>query len=367
MKISFICPVINHARFQRRFKFLSDLGSEIQVYAYERDYYSGDLFIDDYTKLGNVEDANYIKRLIPYFSSLNKIKKAINDSDVIYVFSLDILLLVQVILKIIKKDVKLIYEVGDIRSILTGDSLKAKFFRYLEKKSLKEVDKLIVTSEAYINGYFKDILEVNNLSFQVIENKVLRENIQNNNKIYDPSCQITIGYFGMLRCQRSWKILQRIINTGNGKINLYLRGLNKGLKNFEEVINNNKNIIYEGPYKSPNDLEEIYNKVDIVWACYPYQNKKESNWKWARTTRFYESAFFKIPMIAQSGTEDARIIEKHDIGKNIDLEDIDQAVKKFLDIKKSDLLRWHNNLLNIPKDLYLYTDEHQKLYNFLQK
>lgn len=368
MKISFICSVISHARFQRRFKFLQELGAEIKVYSFERNYYSGQLYVDKYISLGEIEDGKYLNRILPYLKSFNKIRRAIENSDVLYIFGLDLLLLTFLAKKTIKKDVKIIYEVGDIRGVLLKDSYKSKIFRKLEKKLLKDIDRLIVTSEAYIDGYYHEKLDMKDLNYQVIENKVMPKGFSNSKDQFNQTNdKIVIGYFGMLRCQWSWDILQIIANKGQEKFEIYLRGIPKGLKQFNETVEKTSNISYGGPYKSPDDLAEIYNSCDIVWACSPYKENDIGDWKWARATRFYEALYFKKPIVSQTGTEDAKFVSKYEIGKNISLGNIKRAADEILKLSNNDLANWHENIIKMPDEIYLYTDEHQKLYNFLQK
>lgn len=370
MKITFICPVISHARIQRRMKKLKDLNVEIDILSFERDYYPGKLFFNEYTSLGEIEHANYLKRLPPLFKSLPKVRRAIKNTDVIYTFGLDNLFLGYLANKTVANNPKIVYEVGDIRGILLKNNFISNRLKNLEKFLINRINLLVVTSEAYVTGYYKNILNISNINYQVIENKVVynempakNSNVSRFNNTQEP---ITIGYFGVLRCQKSWDILKKVIRKNKKNFRLYLRGIPKGIENFEEPIKKVERIEYGDSYKSPDDLPEMYKNVDLVWACYPYQDKEVGNWQWARTTRFYEACFFERPIIAQKGTEDARIVNKYDIGKTIDLENINQAANEICDIEMSELKKWRNNIKKLPAEIYTYTNEHKDLYNTLK-
>src|SRR5690606_14726998 len=161
----------------------------------------------------------------------------------------------------------------------------------------------------------------------VIENKIIGSEHNLQMLAENSLLNITIGYFGVLRCERSWSILKRYAKLNPDK-SIYIRGKILNIKGFDKDLKESKNIVYEGPYVSPNDLVEIYSKVDLVWAAYPY-NKLQNfgNWQMARTIRFYESGAFKKPMIVQDKTVDAKFVNEYKIGFSVDMNDVDKAVK----------------------------------------
>ncbi|MCK8827688.1 hypothetical protein MWH25_08020 [Natroniella acetigena] len=369
MKIVFLCPVVSHVRYHKRINALKNLGANTKVLAFEREYYSGKSLSEGYVSLGEISHGNYFKRIIPFIKSFSKIRSMIKNADIVYAFGLDNLLLGWLANSTVKNNSKIIYEVGDIRGILLKNSFSAKLLRELEKFLLNHINLLVVTSKAYISGYYEGILNMDNIKYQVIENKLNKDEFQSLKS--SGSCiskeTLKIGYFGVLRCQRSWNILKKVAEKSNGRIQIYLRGIPMGIKNFKNEVSKISNVNYGGPYKAPDDLFQIYNQVDIVWACYPYQDKQIGNWLWARTNRFYESCLFNKPMLTLAGNQDAKVVNKFKIGKSLDLSNIKATVKEVLNLDKSRIKQWEKNLYNLPEKLYLYTNEHKKLFEFLNK
>lgn len=372
MKITFLLSSTNHVRFLKRVEILSKLDCSTTVFAFERKgSYPGKKIDFDLQKLGSISHGSYLKRLWYLFASLKKIRPGIAETDVIYTFGLDMLFLGWISKLFVRnKELKLVYEVGDIREILLGHSFINKFFRFWEKVLLKAVSLLVVTSEVFYKVYFKKIQKVDNLRYHVIENKIdpnlfpKEDNIRPSKMNSDV---LTIGYFGVLRCERTWEIFKHLVKKAQGKINIYIRGVpGVNTQHQTDEIKDIPEIIYDGPYLVPNDLEQMYQSVDIVWAAYPYQGEIEGNWCWAKTIRFYESCFFSKPVIVQKGTEDCKTVQKYNFGHCLDLSNINNAVENLMSISKDQINNWQQNIRNLPQDIYLLTSEHKELIKILQ-
>ena len=372
MKFTFLLSSDVHVRFIKRIEIIKRSVGDVEAFAFERKgSYPGKKTEFELKILSSISHGSYINRLICILKSINQIRIAIKKTEIIYTFGLDMLFLgwISTVLAFNKK-VKLVYEVGDIREVLIGDSIINKIFRLFERLLLKNVSLLVVTSKAFYTEYFLKIQKVKNLKYIEIENKLDPSLIsrQNHDSQLKENIELTkIGYFGALRCERTWEILKLLSEKGNGKIKIYIRGIPRfSNPNKIKEIDEFPNIEYGGVYTVPDDLNEIYNSVDVVWACYPYQGRDIGNWMWAKTIRFYESCYFKKPVFVQAGTEDCKVVNQYDIGECLDLENIDKTVDYILNISDANILNWKNNIEKLPQQVYLYSDEHQNLIRLLQ-
>jgi succinoglycan biosynthesis protein ExoL len=368
MKIVFLLPVHSDAHCLGRVSALQTLGVESQLLAFERDYYPGRLWPGGYRSLGRIQHGNYFKRLPALLKALSVVRSTARSSDVIYAFGLDMLLTAWFATRGLKRKVALVYEVSDIRVLLIGDSAISKLLRWLERYLLQHVVCVIVTSEAYVTGYFHKIQGMYNVNYQVIENKLESSKlspISDDNKtsnLYTNSV-LRIGYFGLIRCRYSWVVLKSLVKRANGRIRVYIRGVLWRLGELEEEIQNTEFVEYRGPYISPDDLPTMYNQVDLIWAAHHHG---ETNTRWARANRFYEACYFKRPMIAQEGTQDGKVVSELELGINIDLLDVERSVEELLSVDKQMIDTWWQNLASLPINMYVYTDEHKKLLKILQ-
>lgn len=371
MKFTFLLSSSVHVRFIKRVEVIKKFGVDVDVFAFHRkNSFSGKRVNFELKSLGVIGHNSYMKRALQIIKSINKIRQAVKKTDVIYTFGLDMLVfgwLSQILS--FNKTAHLVYEVGDIREILIGKKKINKIARALEKYLLKNVSVVVVTSNAFATEYFSKIQKSNKPKYHVIENKLDLDFMQTSNsfeKAQTKNSILTIGYFGVLRCDRTWVILKQLAEKGKGKIKIIIRGI-PGVKHEHHLkdIENIDEIEYGGSYVVPDDLPEMYGNVDIVWASYPYQGSKVGNWSWAKTIRFYESCYYKVPVFVQKGSEDCKTVEKYGIGICLDLEKPDETEEYILNIAEKNIMEWRKNISKLPEDIYLYSNEHEKLIDLL--
>ncbi|OPX84753.1 MAG: hypothetical protein A4E53_03810 [Pelotomaculum sp. PtaB.Bin104] len=368
MKIVFLLPVISDARAHKRINALKKLGAQPVVLAFERDYYGGKPIPGGYQSLGHIEHSRYFKRLVPFLKALFAVRDQVKKADAIYAFGLDLFLLGWLACLGCNRPVKAVYEVADIREVLLGKGILSRCLRRLERFLLRRAELLVVTSEAFVQGYYRRIQKLDPLHYLVIENKLDAGFPADVPVLSDHSTDgiVRIGYFGVIRCPRSLEILREAAEQGNGRVQVYIRGFPLGVGDLANKFRSNPNIAYGGPYVAPDDLPTLYDRVDIIWACYPYQGVGIGNYRWARTNRFYEACYFKKPMFAQKGTEDCRVIEALGLGAGVDLSNIEASVERILRITRAELNQWRRNLALLPEGVYKLTNEHEQLLSMLE-
>jgi succinoglycan biosynthesis protein ExoL len=355
-------PVGTDARMLRRVQALVNNGISATSLAFERPYY--ETKEKAYTPLGKIEHGNYFKRLSPFIKALPTIRNHAKSHTNLYCFGLDMLLLAWLSQTTLRRPINLFYEVADIREIMFGNDIKAKLMRQLETFLVRRSKCLVLTSQAYYDHYYQNVLKLKP-TYHIIENKLEPADLVAQSNTPTPT-SYRFGYFGLLRCRQTWRIMQKLAEQGTP---VYVRGFPRSPLSQEDLDNAKTlaKLHYGGPYVAPNELPEMYGKVDIVWAAYPYEaDRKTQNWRWARTHRFYEACCFGKPMIVQKGTEDARVVEACNIGLSLDLTDPEAAVKTLQAITPEQLASWTKNIKALPKHMYLYSDEHAKLADYLR-
>jgi succinoglycan biosynthesis protein ExoL len=367
-KITFLLPVGTHARYQKRIMALRQLGVMPQVFYFSRDYYKGKVLPYSYCCLGTIKHRHYLRRIWAIPRAAYKVRAEIGDSDVLYAFELDMLLIAWLAAKKKSAHVRFIYEVGDIRSVLVGDTLISYLLRWIERFLLRRINLLVVTSEAYLTEYYYNLQGMRGIRYQIIENKLFSNGLfaRKDGRELSASTKenrLRIGYFGLIRCRKSWHVLKEVVKRANGRIRLYVRGYFIEMHDVEEEMRSTGFVEYGGPFISPDELPSIYNKIDLAWIAHYHA---ESNTKWARGNRFYEACYFRKPMISQAGTQDSVAIARWRLGKNINLLDVERAIDEVLQINRSDFIKWQENLARLPEHVYLYTDEHEKLIRLIR-
>ena len=359
MKIAFLLPVKGQPRHYKRIRGLQDLGNAATAYYFNRPYFEGHEPPCPYECIGNFRHRKYLKRLFQIcFSSVN-MKQKLKDVDVIYAFGLDMALL-SLTSKLFQKP-QLIYEIGDLRPIQFERTIKGRIVRFLDGIVCKLADEVVVTAEGFAK-FLQFHHKISADKIRIIENKLdLPASKRLQPKIHQPNRPVTIGYFGLLRCSKTWEALKCLSKNEDIDIQVYIRGYALGM-NIEQEANQNPRIYYGGEYIAPDELGSLYEKVDIVWGCFPFpENHHHESWKWARTNRFYESCYFRRPIITLKNTDESNIVEKLGIGVSIDLIDPENAADELVNSLPK-LLAMEKTLAALPDHICMTTDEHKNLY-----
>jgi len=363
LRVLFFTTAVEHRTFRKTAKMLHRAGVLANYVGFTRHNYPHAEDGLETTQLGQIRHGNYIRRFLTVIRRLPALRREAKKNDLMYCFSLDALVLA--CLATVGTRVPLVYQVQDIRPILIGTKVKNRLSRLLERMALARVRHVVVSSSAYYEHHFKAGYGFPEGSISVIENKLEHDPVLSNCSIGKiPPIEarpIRIGYFGMLRCPRSWEILKDAVDRSQGGLELVVRGKPVGIDGFECDIASNSRIVYGGPYRDPDELDDLYRPVDVVWAAYPYGHGVSGNWQWARTVRFYEAGAFGTPMISQAGTQDASVISRYGIGLNVDMADPRDAVERLLSIGRKELGHWSKNLRDAPRSLFVHTDEYREL------
>ncbi len=357
-KIVFVLPVQSAVHCYKRIRCLQDLGVETDIYSFERDYYPSKLRPAEYVSLGSISHGRYYKRLVPLARAMTTIRKAAESADVVYAFGLDILLQAFLATRGLSRAPKLVYEATDIRSILTQQTPQSVALRWLERFLLRRVHLLVVTSEAFVSGYYQGVQGVQ-VPYLVIENKLMAEAMPVFTPVSRPNDGVLrIGYFGHIRCRASWEVLKEVARVSEGRVQVQVAGILNDIATAQVDLAATPGMIYRGSFVSPDDLPALYSQVDVSWAAHFHGI---NNTKWARGNRFYEGCYFQKPMFAQIGTVDGEVVASKGLGVCLDLADKDACVQTVLSTRFSDLDQWRQNIAALPRNMYVLTDEHKRL------
>jgi succinoglycan biosynthesis protein ExoL len=364
MLVTYLLPVVSQARYRKRITALDALGVAPQIMAFERQYYPGKPWSCGYESLGRIQHGRYGRRVAALLKAVPIVRRRLGDSVACYAFGLDMLLVGWLATRCRTRATRLVYEVGDVRQAFLGCGVRSRLWRLLERQMLWRTDLLVVTSEAYITGYFRDIQRMSGFRYLVIENKLdSRELTALPPADASSDCPaspggLQIGYFGLIRCRRSWDVLKRVAARSEGRVGVSIRGIPMEMNEAAEEIARTPHVKYGGPYVWPDDLAAMYQGVDMVWAAHYHAS---ANYQWARANRFYEACYFRRPMITQRGTQDAKVVELWGIGKSIDLLAPAEAIDQVLNVSPQDVAQWRKNLLKVPTSIYVQGDEHERL------
>jgi succinoglycan biosynthesis protein ExoL len=370
MKVLSLLPVLGQPRDSKRISMLCELGYVVKVIAFERDYHSGRLPDVPIFILGKIGHGDYFIRFFKIIQVLPKVRSMLKGHDFIYTSGPDMALLALIAGFGLKP--KVILEVGDIRNIQLRTDFIGKFVRFLDSRLVNLCKLLVVISPGFKHIYYEQWLQakipVLLIENKLEQNKILAKETLSVGKFSSYRLQtrkkkvIRIGYFGLLRDEWSLTALEYLASRYLDSLEIIFAGYPiDPISNLHDRIKKFPNMTYLGEYKSPDDLEDLYGSVDIIWACYPPMNANDWNLKWGRPNRFFESCYFKKPLLVRAGCHCAMEVEQYGIGKLIHGITMEEIFSEFASISYEDISEWTRHMHDLPESVYLYIDEAKNL------
>jgi succinoglycan biosynthesis protein ExoL len=220
---------------------------------------------------------------------------------------------------------RLIYEVLDIHRLLVGPGLVPGLMRAAERRLCRGVDRVLLSSMRFDEEHFHRYGQITTPPL-LVENKVWDPTVQNEAQTMAQTAAppprpprsagdpITIGWFGILRCNASLLCLDALCRQANGRIRLVLRGrpARDALPDFDRIVGANPHIAFHGAYSYPADLAEIYGGVDLAWLVDRFDAGANSDW--LLPNRLYESCAHGTVPLALAGTETGRTLARRGLG-----------------------------------------------------
>lgn len=306
--VIFVMPTEGQPRYRRRVEVARQAGFEVRTAGFVRDrFVDGISTIDPEVRLGRLRDGRYVRRLFAYMKGTLRLRQHLPDRSVVHGFGIEAALLA--LAAGVGRQVKLVVEIADIHKYQTSArGVRGAALRMTERLLEQRADVFVVTSDAYVHGYFEGVRNMQGIRERAVtmHNTPLaaaRPNFAPRVEIAGAPSWKRIGYFGLIRCPLSLEaLLDWVDSDPDGMLrvagSLYVpRALRDRLMATERAI-------WSGPYRNPDDLTDLYGSVSLVWTPYQLRWDTPANWQWARTNRYFESCSFGVPPIARRGTPD---------------------------------------------------------------
>ena len=363
-----VLPVLGHPRDSKRVSMLREAGFEVSVAAFERDYHKGRLPDAPVTSLGHISHGRYLARAVRMLLALPRLRRALRGAQVAYASGQDMALFAMV--AAFGLGVPVVLEVGDIRHVQVARGLKGVVARALDRFIVGRARLLVVTARGFAEGHYRDRLG-SRTPWLLMENKLdelpLQRALQEAGASESPRRPgvLRIGYFGVIRCPWSCEVLRQVARRGGGRIEVVIAGFCMDPADLAEQVAAEPHVTYRGTYSSPRDLPALYGSVDMVWACYPGPEQQDADWRWAlricRSNRFYESCFFRRPLITMAESADGEEVERLGIGLGLSDQSPEGVCRAIEGITEERLQEWRQRMERLPRSVGVYTDEPLRL------
>lgn len=315
-RLAYFVHDVHDAAVARRVRMMHAGGADVTVVGFRRREaplaaIDGAPVID----LGRTGDGRFAQRVAAVGRALisrARVRRAIAGCDAIVARNLESL----AIAASVRGRRRLTYECLDIHRLLLGGSVAAKAVQAVEWRLLAAVD-LIVTSSPQFADYF-----TGRRGFRgpvlLAENKVLALDGAAAAPAPRPAGPPwVIGWFGMLRCRRSFEILKAIAIASGGRIEVLIAGIASEAEftDFAAQCEAAPGVRFAGRYAA-DDLPALYGAVHFAWAIDYFEEGLNS--AWLLPNRLYESLSFGAVPIALSTVETGAWLRANGVGVLVD-------------------------------------------------
>ena len=282
---------------------------KIELFSFDRGLVDHPVYSDanvSHTSLGPIKDGVALSRLASLARAawiLSRAKRRIKDSDTVVLVNNLELLIISWLCGLTR--LPTVYDVADIHPLQLSKSVVGRFMRWLERRVLKRVQLLVVTSPWYSWQYYTRWLGIT-VPTLLIENKLGLSRVNRQSR---PTLTLSIAWSGLLRCPTSASVLLECLQSAP-KFHLSLHGSLERLGAIGLKLIEQSNCLFTGPY----DLQSLGPRLaasSFVWAI---DFAEGENSKWLLPYRLYESVAAGVPLIAVDGTATAEVVRRFNIG-----------------------------------------------------
>jgi succinoglycan biosynthesis protein ExoL len=371
----FFCPDFTDAPTLTRMQQFADHGYDAMAIGFRRTRYNNDYVPPwPHIALGRTADGKYGQRLRALLGALRRLfanRRLFAPASIFYARNLDQLLLALLTCLFAWKRVPIAYEVLDIPPIMTRRSVAGAILRWIERRCLRYVEALILSSPGFHRGYY-DAIQRYRGNWFLLENKLHPSNAgagrPPGHKWSSRRQQAWIvGYFGLIRGQETFDLMTRLAERLRGRVEFRFRGILTTVDagKFRSVLARQPNMTYGGPYRPYQDLAAMYHDVDFAWAL--DLEHTDHNSRWLLPCRFYEAGYFGVPCLAVHGFEVGSIVENHRIGFTFEPPLEDEIVRFFERLGPADYDRVCAQLRAMPTRMFVADEDGERLCALLDR
>ncbi len=361
-QIVFLLPVSSQPRYHKRIQAFADCGYTARLFSFDRPYFKGKPGVS-YVSLGSLEHGRYLSRLWKLARAIRVLtahRDVLRQASCLYAFGTDMALLAMAATFLLGLSVPVVYELGDIRSLMVREGIVGKLARWMERLLLRGVKRVVVTSLAFRDEYLIRIQGIARENVFVLENKLYPPVPPRLKKQrWDKSRPLVIGLFGVLRCNRSWERLYELAKQEPGNIEVYIRGYQMSLHQFVERVEELENLRYEGEYVSPDDLADMYGRIDVCWIGNMGENTV--NGRWAMPNRWYESLYYQVPVVVHVHSAMAPLIREKGCGWVVDFDSREDVFRFWSELTPETYEAAYERCCQIPETDVIGLDDHREL------
>lgn len=354
VNVSYFVHDLDDPAVARRVRMLSLGGARVKLAGFHRGAKPVASVEDvEAVDLGRTEPAKLLSRALSVAKAAFNLKAAagsLDGVDVIVARNLEMLLLAVRARNRFAPGVPVVYECLDIHRLLLSNAPAGQALRLLEDSLWRQTDLLITSSPGFVRHYFAK--REFPAKIWLAENKVLQLGQQAappELKRPAPGEPWRIGWFGVLRCRKSFDMLARLARELPGRVEIVMRGQPAPsiFPDFEGEAARSPGVSFGGPYRNPADLGAIYGEVHFTWALDYFEEAQNS--AWLLPNRIYEGCLWGAVPLALSEVETGDWLAQRNAGVLLPDPPYDALLAFFRSLNAGQYEKLAASVLAIPR------------------
>jgi hypothetical protein len=326
LRIAYFVHDLSDPAVGKRVRMLKAAGADVVVIGFRRrDETISDVHGARAIDLGRTHDSRFVQRAFKVFQqrlSLSRWGRDIEGADILLARNLEMLVLATAAKRSSAAQAGLVYECLDLHRLLLSSGIAGKLLRLLERRLMRKIRLLIISSPAFLTEYFAPMQGINRearVPVLLVENKMLDLDANQSTARMTTSAALPsgppwrIGWFGMIRCRKSLDILCALAAQRPGLVEVVISGrpARVEFENFEAQVNRTPGVSFGGSYE-PSELAHLYQSVHFNWAVDFFEEGANSTL--LLPNRIYEGGHHAAVPIALAHTETGRWLKSRGLG-----------------------------------------------------
>jgi hypothetical protein len=315
--LGYLVHDLGDAAVGRRLSMLRRAGADVRLAGFRRSdslpsFPEGLSALD----LGRSHDGRLVRRLFGVGHAAlvrrARLRHHIGDVEALIARNVEMLAVAIALAQDMRPTPRIVYECLDLHRLLLSDGLPARLVRGIEARLRRSVDLTLTSSPAFVARHFQPEADADRV--MLVENRIPSTETLTRAAPTPSGPPWKIGWFGALRCRRSFEILSTLAERGNGRIEVVIRGRPSPavFPDLEKEAAAVPNLRFKGAYRYPEDLARIYGEVHFAWCLDFYEDNLNSSM--LLPNRLYEGCYHRTVPIALESVETGRFLTSRGIG-----------------------------------------------------
>lgn len=318
MKLAYLVHDLGDAAVRRRVALFQAAGLTVAIGGFQRDSGApspiGGVVPVSFGRTRDGALAQRVAAVLRHAALPGAVRALVADAEVIVARNLETLVLAR---RAARPGQRIVYECLDIHRLLLGEGAASRMLHAIERWALDGVVLVVVSAPAFRDRYFVDRIGYRG-EVMLVENLVPRLD-DAPVRVVDPppGPPWVIGWFGMLRCRRSFDLLKAVAAAGNGRVEVVIAGRpSPGV--FADLPGEAEaapHVRYLGGYTA-DDLPDLFGRIHCIWAIDYFEEGLNS--AWLLPNRLYEGVAHGAVPIALRSVATGAWLEEHGVGLLLD-------------------------------------------------